>query len=672
MKYLIVLCLFFQVITTTAYGQAYKYHTVSPGETVYSISQKYGVSEEAIYKYNPDSKNGIQVSSKLVIPIGEDKAEVSTSNASQSNAVSFTSHKVEKKETLYSLSKMYNVEIEDIKKYNKQLYAKELQKGETIQIPVYGKGSTSQVAKAEVSSKAKSEAPKLETPKVETPKAKVPQISKTREHIILPKETKYGIARKYGMTVSELEALNPTVDVLHPGIMLKVGTNVLDEPVIITDNAFEFYEVQPQETLYSLTKRFQIEQDSLIALNPALKDGLKYGMVLKVPTKDASGRELKDTPVDKMEVPTGKVQNVNLERNIKDYSTKNIVLMLPYNLGKIKIDSTSNASKVIENDRVLRISLDFYSGALMAVKKAKDLGISTNVRIFDTQQSASKVASIINNNNFDKVDAVIGPLLQVTSEEVAERLSGKNIPVISPMTNRELRSLPNLYQSMPSDDMLRESMISYLQKNSQNKNIIIIADGANAAIKGKLLNALPNAKTINPSGNNVSESSMANVMSSTNENWVVLESESVALLSTATSALTRLARKYNITLLTTNKNNSYESDVLLNEHLGKLKFHYPSEYKEFDESQSNEFVDAYNEKYGFLPNKYTTRGYDLTLDVLLRLSAMGTLEKSVQENIITEYVENEFLYKPKANGGFYNAAVYIMTLDENLNLSVAK
>jgi len=662
MKYLIVLCLFFQVVTSTAYGQAYKYHTVSPGETVFSISQKYGISEAAIYKYNPDAKNGIQISSKLVIPVVEDNT-VNNSAVAENSPVSFTSHKVEKKETLYSLSKQYNVDIEDIKKYNKQLYSKELQKGETVQIPVFGKAPFRNV-KTEVPSSPKSE--------ISRNPAKTPQISKTREHIIIPKETKYGIARKYGMTVAELEALNPTVDVLQPGIMLKVGTNVLDEPVIITDNAFEFYEVQPQETLYSLTKRFQIEQDSLIALNPALKDGLKYGMVLKVPTKDAYGRELKEVSAEKAEnAITSKVQSLSLENKIKDFKTKNIVLMLPYGLNKVRIDSTSNAGKVLESDRVMRISLDFYSGVLMAVKKAKDLGISTNLKIYDSQQQTSSVSSFINSNSFSNVDAVIGPLLQATSEEAAQLLSNKNIPVISPMTNRELRSISNLYQSMPTDDMLRDAMISYLQKNSQDKNVIVIADGANTATKSKLMNAMPNARTVSVSGNNVTESSLASLMSTSRENWVILESESVALLSTATSALFRQARKNNITLFTTNKNKSFESDVLLNEHLGKLKFHYPSEYKEFDENNSDSFIDAYKEKYGYLPNKYTTRGYDLTLDVLLRLGAMGTLEKSVQENIITEYVENEFHYKKKANGGFYNSAVYIMALDENLNLNVA-
>ena len=87
---------------------------------------------------------------------------------------------------------------------------------------------------------------------------------------------------------------------------------------------------------------------------------------------------------------------------------------------------------------------------------------------------------------------------------------------------------------------------------------------------------------------------------------------------------------------------------------------------------TDSFIEAYKTKYGYIPNKYTVRGYDLTLDVLLRLAAMGSMEESVNANIITEYVENKFLYKPKTNGGFYNDAIYIMQLNKDLTLSVAK
>jgi len=185
------------------------------------------------------------------------------------------------------------------------------------------------------------------------------------------------------------------------------------------------------------------------------------------------------------------------------------------------------------------------------------------------------------------------------------------------------------------------------------------------------MNALPNARLVNPAGNNVSSGSISPSLMSDRENWVILESESVALLGSATSALYRLARGNRIKLFTTHKNSSYDSDIIVNEHLGKLEFHYPSEYKEFDETVTDKFIDTYKSKYGVIPNKYTVRGYDLTLDVLLRLGAMSTLERSVQENIETEYVENKFLYRPKQNGGFSNNAVYIMKLNNDLTLSVA-
>ncbi len=671
MRFVIIICLFFQVLTTSAFGQAYQYHTVAAGETVYSISNKYDISQETLLKLNPEAKEGLQVNAKLVIPMSLEQSE-----SSVKKVVSFNSHKVQKKETLYSLSKQYGVSVEDIKKYNKQLYSKELQNGETIQIPVFviDKSTPEKVIIAE---KKERPAPgkviiEERNPDVFNSKPSS-QIGKTREHIIIPKETKYGIARKYGMTVKELEALNPRVGVLQPGIMLKVGTNVLDQPVIITDDAFEFYEVQPQETMYGLTRRFQVAEDSLVALNPALKDGLKWGMILKVPTKDSKGNKLEEVDgLGEELMPTSELSRMDLSKNLKNFDTKNLVLMLPYNLSKINKDSISNAKELIQKDRVLRISLDFYSGALMAIERAKELGISTNLRIYDTQNNSGKVSQTIAANDFRNVDAVIGPLLQATSEEAASSLMDLKVPVISPMTNRELKALPNLYQSRPSDDMLREAMIVYLQKNSEGKNVIIVADGSSSAIKNKLTSALPSARILNPQANNVTETSLASVLDKSRENWVILESESIGLLGSATSALNRLARNNRITLFTTYKNSTFESDAVTNDHLGELSFHFPSEYKEFDESVTDSFIEAYKTKYGYIPNKYTVRGYDLTLDVLLRLAAMGTIEESVKANIITEYVENKFLYKPKTNGGFYNDAIYIMQLNKDLTLSVAK
>jgi len=73
-----------------------------------------------------------------------------------------------------------------------------------------------------------------------------------------------------------------------------------------------------------------------------------------------------------------------------------------------------------------------------------------------------------------------------------------------------------------------------------------------------------------------------------------------------------------------------------------------------------------------VPSQYVIRGYDLTLDILLRLASAEDLYESFEEHSgFTEYHENKFHYTSKRDGGFYNDAVYIMNMDEELNLKVA-
>ena len=69
------------------------------------------------------------------------------------------------------------------------------------------------------------------------------------------------------------------------------------------------------------------------------------------------------------------------------------------------------------------------------------------------------------------------------------------------------------------------------------------------------------------------------------------------------------------------------------------------------------------------PNKYAVRGFDLTLDLLLRLASEDDLYKASSSEVETEYVENKFRYSKKLFGGYYNEAVYIVKYD---NLTIVE
>ncbi|MCW8981555.1 MAG: LysM peptidoglycan-binding domain-containing protein, partial [Altibacter sp.] len=277
---------------TAAQQEQYKTHVVQPGETVYSIAKKYNTTEAAIYRLNPDAKQGVQTNAVLILPLSN---MVSAGNEN----TSFKMHRVKRKETLFSISQLYNVPVEDIKKYNKELYSRQLNKGEKIRIPIASETNNATVI--------------TNTSQTNTP-------SKNATHKVLPKETKFGIARKYGISVAELEKMNPTLGVSLPvGMLLNVPEDSVTESAVIEDERYDFYEVQAKEGFYRLKVKLGLTEEEIIALNPYAKDGLKEGMVLKVPKQGAA-------------VIGSEAKKVDLENYIKNKAKKRVAVLLPFRL----------------------------------------------------------------------------------------------------------------------------------------------------------------------------------------------------------------------------------------------------------------------------------------------------------------------------------------------------
>ncbi|MEP0264321.1 LysM peptidoglycan-binding domain-containing protein [Dokdonia sp.] len=645
-------------------------HQVTKGETVYSIARKYKITEKEIIKLNPDAKDRVYEGLVLILPSSSKKTTTSDASPDQED-IRFKKHKVRRKETLYSISKKYNVTQDAIKKYNKRLYSETLRKGDRIRIPLNYVGVVEE--KVTIVSTgggiSQDDAPKDGGP------AFVP-------YVVQPKETKYGIARLYGITIAELEEMNPGM-----GTGLKVGerisvpnTTVLaTDTAVINEEVYAFYEVQKGNTIYSLLKEFNINVDELVVLNPTVADGLKEGMILKVP-KGVVGTISTTTENTGDVLVSETTTRTSLLDSLSDYSKKKVVLMLPFGLKRTTADTLSDAEDIIKNDRVLRFSLDFYSGALMALETAKGHGISTDLEIYDTDYvqadgkatNARKVESIISSQDFTDVDVVIGPLISGNFNRASSLLARQNIPLISPQT-RKVDEKSNVFQSRPSEAMLRQAMLDYLKKEGADKNIIIIADAKNAAIKGKLISLFPNAKVVNPrtsdDGLFLYPDDIPSQISDTKENWVIIETGDVPLISTVTTRLNTLVATHKITLFTTNRSSrTYDSDAIQHMHLMHLNFHFPSMNKEYKYEDNKAFIDAYEEHYKISPSEEAIRGYDIMYDTLLRLAFAKDLYSAASTGMETDYIENKFRYGRKSSGGFYNTAIYLMKYTEDLKL----
>jgi cell wall-associated NlpC family hydrolase len=222
-------------------------HEVLPKETLYGITKQFKTTTALLYQANPQLESeGLKIGQSIIIPSSLSKKEVvSLSIAKKTetpDSVEPLKHQVKPKESLYVIAKEYGVTLKELQKANPKIGKKGLSIGQEITIPSNGKVVANEV----VSDENRSES---NTSIVEN-KATVPAVAEiankaselkadtqvqTSEiiHEVLPKETKYGIAKKYGITVSVLEKQNPAIQqklLVGSKLSIQVPNNTIVTP----------------------------------------------------------------------------------------------------------------------------------------------------------------------------------------------------------------------------------------------------------------------------------------------------------------------------------------------------------------------------------------------------------------------------------------------------------
>lgn len=174
----------------TINGKTFVIHKVGEKETLYALSRRYGTTVDAIVKQNPTAANGLEIGQILKVPY---TAPVKSKQSSSGGGGII--HVVSAGETMFSISKAYNVTVDEIKQWNK-LTSNSLSVGQEISI------------------RRKNTVTSSTTPSSES----VPAASKKSVHTVAQKETLFSIARQYGVTVSEIKEWNNL-----PGDELSIG-----------------------------------------------------------------------------------------------------------------------------------------------------------------------------------------------------------------------------------------------------------------------------------------------------------------------------------------------------------------------------------------------------------------------------------------------------------------
>lgn len=222
-------------------------HKVSPQETLFAISRRYQISVGEIQNANEVLKQGLKIGQTIRIPF--------VAKSALPEGVQL--HKVSPGETLFSISKKYGVTVDSLKKWN-NLLGNDLSVGQSITVKDLAASPSLAVAEKP------SEPAVVEQPKV-TP----------------VKDTKAPVKEQHKPVDKTEEEPKKVTETPKPTSKPSNSAPAVNSAPIAPGD-WRSHTVQSGETLFSLASRYETSVEDLIQWNGLTSNNLRSGQVLKV------------------------------------------------------------------------------------------------------------------------------------------------------------------------------------------------------------------------------------------------------------------------------------------------------------------------------------------------------------------------------------------------------
>ena len=616
-----------------------KMHTVVKGDNPYNISKKYGISVDELYQLNPKVKDG-------KITLGE-VLVVNKSGAAKPAATEKTNSELgriilQPKQTVYGITKQYQISEADLRKLNPNLDS-HMKIGDEVVLPLdrINKFGGSQPVAANVE-EAKPQPVAVE---VKTEEKKTDEDS----YQIQEKDNYYKLTRKFKLTQKELFALNPGLEArgLQPGEIITIKGDLsstavpTEEPKAVpvsqgSANTYETtsvsddyvtYTVQAGDTVFGILNKFGVSLDELLNLNPNLAQGLKTGMVLKIKKLDA-----------------GYVK--------KSGDALNVVLMLPFGF------DTDDA-------RARTLSLDFLSGAKLAIERNAAKGQKLDVKVIDAGNEASFKNSLTQ-INAGNTDLIIGPFFKSSVLQVLDYVKSNKIPVVAPFANTDdLLKYDNLILIETNEMVYADRIVKEVKDAYSDQKIYIVADADRSKanyLKANLEKVIKNA-SVNIVNSPADIQLDKNMMTGQSAPVIaVLANDKDSVGDAFANQMIALSKEVsNIKAFSMYYSPIFERKV---DELSAANLVYLMDRKIDTEGDfEKEILAAYKQKYCKTPSKYAVIGFDVVNDMLSRENKKGEIFK--QMNKVQTQLATKFEFEKTKNGAYVNKGYRVVRLLPN-------
>lgn len=475
-------------------------------------------------------------------------------------------------------------------------------------------------------------------------------------------DTRWRIVQDFGITLDSFAVLNPSLssdpnslplgaliqlpkpEGFHPSITQREVLKAM-API----NTTLYHTVKPKETFFDIVRKYGTTYRDLLAMNSGLElVGLQPGMKIKAKKLDSV-----DTYYEAEYTQSYSWSEKALSKTYK------IVYALPFRIDKMNFLDSIIAHKTIEARTDMKLSLNFYQGALFAIERLRNMGISVEAFPIDTQLNSFNFSQRLSEIDSIESDALVGPLSERCFKVAVNYARKKNIPVVFPAAASSDETYENAYYPVPDEKLMRNRILRLSQLKYSNEKVLIIADQENREAANDIKEVYPFATEVALIKEvSVDIDTLSTQLDSLKPNWVFVETRNLKLASSVSSILASSIRdSVRIKMFTTNRNAAFENDIIDNQQLTQLAFSFPSFYKHL---RDDSFSKEYEQRFGLYPDRFALRGFDLTMDLVLRL--LHT-ESDPLKN--TPYITHLIDYqRDSLRPGFYNRASVIMRYED--------
>ena len=492
-------------------------------------------------------------------------------------------------------------------------------------------------------------------------------------HTVEAGQTVYSIAKAYELNPKDIIFENPeAIDGVSPKQLLKIpiklwksSTAVAPSKTTSTNTpSFINHTIEKQQTLYAISKLYNVSIADITAANPDLTSDLKLGQIIKIPQKGNAITVLETKPAEKETV-----KEIVSEEKISTNSGSefSIALLLPFYTDDIDTAKfQKNISAAIPSKAYAAI--EFYEGFLTSVDSMKNLGMNLQLHVYDAPNDSLQMIRILEKSELKKMNMIVGPFHNQPSVMVAEYCKRNHITHIIPFYQQSKILLGNKYavKVCASSSTQVESVADFITAHYVKQNILVLHNGllkekSSVQVFRQKANAKLGADSIHEIiFKTAGVNGLKEKLSLTKDNIIFIPSNDQAFVTSLVNSLRGIDKTYKVILFGMESWSSFENlDINT---IQNLELHIPSSMNvNYKDAATISFMKKYREKYKTDPSKYAFQGYDIGNYFLSNIKANGSDFTSKLNNNKQYGLQTNFdFYSTAVESGFENKSVFIL------------